>query len=112
VEIITAFVIAILFGCAIYLILQKCLIKLLFGFGLLGHAANLFLIFMSKSPANKLAPMVTDLTASYVDPIPQALILTAIVIGFGMTAFLIVFIYRLLLNRQETDMKRIYDHEQ
>jgi multicomponent Na+:H+ antiporter subunit C len=94
-HLLTAILVGIIFGCATYLILQKSFVKILFGFGLLTHGANLLILSLSKNPTDKLAPIITDLSKPYVDPVPQALILTAIVIGFGITAYMVVLLYRL-----------------
>ena len=58
---------------------------------------------------DKLAPIVTESAFPYVDPIPQALILTAIVIGFGVTVYLVVLLYRIFLNSDSTDQKDVYN---
>ena len=108
-SILIAFLIAVLFSCATFLILQQNLVRVLFGFGLLTHAANLLILAMSGSPIDKLAPIVTESSFPYVDPIPQALILTAIVIGFGVTVYLVVLLYRIFLNSNSTDQKDVYN---
>jgi len=94
-HLLTALLVGVMFGCATYLILQKSFVKILFGFGLLTHSANLLILSLSKNPTDKLAPIITDLSKPYADPLPQALILTAIVIGFGITAYMVVLLYRL-----------------
>ena len=98
---ITAILVGLLFGCAIYLILQRSFIKLVYGFGLLTHAVNLFILSMSKSPLGKSAPIITPGNLVSVDPLPQALILTAIVIGFGVTAYMITLVYRILKDAHD-----------
>jgi multicomponent Na+:H+ antiporter subunit C len=86
-----------LFAAAIYPRLRRSLVKLIVGLVLLGHAANL-LIFTVNRPQRDAAPLVppgeSALAPGYADPIPQALILTAIVIGFGVQAFAIVLLKR------------------
>jgi multicomponent Na+:H+ antiporter subunit C len=106
-QLITAIMISILFGCALYLILQKCFIKILFGFALLNHAGNILLLNIAGNPIGKTAPILLEGITSYVDPLPQALILTAIVIGFGVTAFLIVFLYRLFLRSHTSNAEEV-----
>ncbi|MFQ5895116.1 MAG: Na+/H+ antiporter subunit C [Nitrospinota bacterium] len=85
--------VGVLFTTGVYLILQRKLLQLILGLSLLSHAANL-LIVASGWVRDGFAPIVPP-TASvdptlYVDPLPQAMVLTAIVIGFGVTAFLLV----------------------
>lgn len=96
-EVILALVIGLLFGCGFYLLLRRSLIQVLFGLGLLTNAVNL-LIFVSARLTRGEPPFVeggqSGLVAPYADPLPQALILTAIVITFGVTAFLLALAYR------------------
>ncbi|MCX8073692.1 MAG: NADH-quinone oxidoreductase subunit K [Candidatus Binatia bacterium] len=94
VELVIALTIGCLYGGAFYLMLRRSIVKLLLGLGVLGHAANL-LIF-STSGLRRIAPIVegTGLAphGAVADPVPQALILTAIVISFGVLAFSVVLI--------------------
>jgi multicomponent Na+:H+ antiporter subunit C len=86
----TAVLVGILFTCATYLILQRSFVRILFGFMILSNAANLLVLSASGRPDGKEAPIVLNAAAPMVDPLPQALILTAIVIGFGLQAFALV----------------------
>ncbi len=97
----TAVLVALLAGAGIYLCTSRRLLRVLFGFILLSNAANVSLIGISGDPTDRLAPVVpkTGGTGAYADPLPQALILTAIVIGFAVTAYLAVLIYRLYCDR-------------
>ena len=92
----TALLVGVLFAGATYLILQRSFVKILFGFVILSNAANLLVLSMSGRPDGKGAPIVLDPNAPMVDPLPQALILTAIVIGFGVIAYLVLLLYRLM----------------
>jgi multicomponent Na+:H+ antiporter subunit C len=93
---------AILFGVGTYLVLQRTLTRIIIGLGLIGHGANLLLL-VSGGRAGR-APVVGGEGAlglvsatnpsGYADPLPQALALTAIVISFGTTAFLLTLAYR------------------
>ncbi len=85
-------VIGILFGCGTYLILQQHLLRVVVGLSLYSHAANLALM-VSGGLKRDNPPLLTT-EAPYVDPLPQALVLTAIVISFGMTAFATVLAFR------------------
>jgi len=84
-----------LFASAIYMILRRSIIKLIIGLAFLSHACNL-LIFTIGTTIRGHAPLIEEgqkhITERVADPLPQALILTAIVIGFGVTAFAIVLI--------------------
>lgn len=89
------FLIGCLYASGIYLIFHRSFVKLIMGIVLLGYASNLFLFTISRLTrgAPPLIPNDADqLTESFADPLPQALILTAIVIGFGLQAFAIVLI--------------------
>ncbi|GAA1860806.1 Na(+)/H(+) antiporter subunit C [Brevibacterium marinum] len=83
-----------LFACGIYLMLERSLTRVLLGFILLGNGVNLLIILT----AGRGTPPLTDgkdlSTVGMSDPLPQALILTAIVITFAVTAFLLAMIYR------------------
>ncbi len=107
----TAIMIGILFACGTYLVQQNSLVKVLFGFSLLGHGANLTIIAMAGSPLGKASPIVGPAGAVVVDPLPQALILTAIVIGFAVTAYLTVLLYRLFLDYRNTRLHSYYEQE-
>ena len=96
-EIILAFVIGGLFAAGIYMLLRRSLLKLLIGLALLSHAANL-LIFTAAKLTRGRPPVIdmaeTVLEAPFADPLPQALILTAIVISFGVIAFALALAFR------------------
>lgn len=104
----TAILVGLLFGCATYLILQASFVRILFGFILLSNAANLLVLAMSASPAGKTAPVVLDAAQRPVDPLPQALILTAIVIGFGVTAYLVILLYRIFLDQHTANARDLF----
>lgn len=94
---ILAFVIGTLYAASIYLILRRSIVKLIIGLALLGQAANL-LIFTAAGLTRANPPIVPDGAEAAVgpsaDPLPQALILTAIVISFGVLAFTTVLVKR------------------
>ena len=92
-----AVVIGALFAGAIYMLLRRSIVKAIIGLSLLSHAANL-LIFSVAGMVRARPPIVplgeTAPLPPYADPIPQALILTAIVISFGVLAFAVVLVHR------------------
>jgi len=96
-EVILAFVIGGLYAAGIYMMLRRSLVKLLIGLGLLSHAANL-LIFTAAGLTRARPPVIAAgeaaLPPPFADPLPQALILTAIVISLGVTAFALALAYR------------------
>ena len=96
-EIVLAFVIGGLFAAGIYMLLRRSLVKLLIGLALLGHAANLLIFTAAKLERGRppvLGMDVEILERPFADPLPQALILTAIVIGFGVMAFALALAVR------------------
>ncbi len=92
-EILMAFVIGVLFMTATYLMLSKSLLRIIVGTGLLSHGAHLLILTMGGLKRGA-PPILGGNAESYTDPLPQALILTAIVISFGVTAFFLVLAYR------------------
>lgn len=104
------------FATAIYLLLSRSLIRMLLGVAVLGNAANL-LIFVVGRLTREIPPIVAqglDAPAqATANPLPQALILTAIVIGFSLFAFLLVLAYRAYqeLDADNTDTMRLAEPE-
>jgi multicomponent Na+:H+ antiporter subunit C len=96
-EVLLAIVVGVLYAGGFYMIMRRSIFKLILGLGLLGHAANL-LIFTIGRVTRGAPPVMLHghdvLEAPYADPIPQAFILTAIVIGFGVQAFATVLVKR------------------
>lgn len=91
VSLVLIIVMAVLFGCGVYAMLERSLTRVLIGFLLLGNAVNLLLLIVMGRPGR--APFYgTEGDVS--DPLPQALTLTAIVITFAVSAFLLALIYR------------------
>lgn len=85
----------VLYATGLYMMMRRSIIKLIIGLVLLGHAANL-LIFTAGGLTRGRPPLIAEGAplVGAADPLPQALILTAIVIGFGVVAFALVLIYR------------------
>ncbi|GGD27258.1 hypothetical protein GCM10010915_04110 [Microbacterium faecale] len=83
-------VMAVLYACGVYSMLERSLTRVLIGFLLLGNATNLLLLISLGFPG--VAPFAGSENTS--DPLPQALMLTAIVITFAVSAFLLALIYR------------------
>jgi multisubunit Na+/H+ antiporter MnhC subunit len=87
-----AFTAAALFGIGTYLVLQRKLSRLIIGLGLISHGANI--VFVTTTRRGQ-APIVgSGDPADFADPLPQALVLTAIVISFGITALIVVLALR------------------
>jgi multicomponent K+:H+ antiporter subunit C len=87
-ELLVASAIGIVFACGVYLVLRARTFSVVLGLSLAGYAVNVFIFVMGGLRLDG-APIVGPGAAGYADPLPQALVLTAIVIGFGMTGFLV-----------------------
>ena len=98
-EILFALSIGLLAACGIYLVLRERTFSVIMGLSLIGYAVNLFLFASGR--LQSAAPPIVRPEASFADPLPQALILTAIVIGFGMTAYLAMLALRALSESSE-----------
>jgi multicomponent Na+:H+ antiporter subunit C len=89
-----ALLVGVLFGVALYLLLGRSLVDKIFALILLGYAANL-VVFGSGRLVRGAPPLLDGAGRAMADPLPQALVLTAIVIGFGLVSFTAVLIARL-----------------
>lgn len=86
-----------LFAAAFYNLARQSIVALAFGLMLLGHASNLLVFFINGLVRNKaplISPDATQPPVGFADPLSQALILTAVVINFGMVAFALVLLHR------------------
>ena len=96
-EVLLALASGVLYAAGIYLMLRRRLAQLIIGLGLLSNGTNL-LIFTAGSLTRARPPVLSQgaerLATPYADPVPQALVLTAIVIGFGLLAFSLVLAHR------------------
>lgn len=103
--ILTAIMTGALFASGIYMTLSGSLFRLVLGLSILSQGANL-IVFASGGLLNAKAPFIVDTTVSppVVEPLSQALILTAIVIGFAMTAFLVVLARQTYVTWETDDL--------
>lgn len=92
-----------LYAAGTYLVLQRALTRIVLGLALLGHGANLLLLLAGGRAGR--APIVGAGDGPVADPLPQALALTAIVITFGITAFLLALAYRSWLLRRDDEVE-------
>ncbi len=96
-ELLLALASGVLYAAGIYLMLRRRLAQLIIGLGLLSNGTNL-LIFTAGGLTRARPPVLpegtTVLEQPYADPVPQGLVLTAIVIGFGLLAFSLVLAHR------------------
>ena len=109
-----AIVIGALYAVAVYLMLRRNIVKLIFGLMILGHASNLLIfpvggLVRGKPPL--VPPGATAPPPGVADPVPEALVLTAIVIGFALTAFAAVLVKRVyqVTGTDDSDALRTTD---
>jgi multicomponent Na+:H+ antiporter subunit C len=99
--------IGVLFATGTYLVLRRSLLKVVIGFSLISHGTNLLLLTTGKLKRGAVPILVDGNQGSYVDPLPQALILTAIVISFAVTAFMLALVYRTYQSLRTDDLDRL-----
>lgn len=106
-EIILSILTGLLFACGFYMMLRRTFARVIIGILFISQAANLA-ILTTAGVGDGTAPIVpkgeTTLNGAYPDPLPQALILTAIVIGFGVFAFAVVLFKRAYLELNTDDL--------
>lgn len=100
-ELLAAGAIGLLTACGVYLMLRGRTFSLVLGLTLLSYAANLFVLAMGRLTVG-VPPIVGERASGYADPLPQALVLTAIVIGLATTSFT-VSLALVLFNASGTD---------
>lgn len=105
-------VVGILFAIGTYLILSKTLLRIILGVSIIGHGVNLLLLSMGGLKKGG-PPLLGLKESSFTDPLPQALLLTAIVINFATTALFLVLSYRSykVLGTDDLEELRSYEDE-
>ncbi|WP_247002125.1 sodium:proton antiporter [Halosolutus gelatinilyticus] len=105
-----------MFALGTFLLLQRDLIRVVWGLAIVSQAANVYLLAMGgiTSGTADSVPVLAghaDHVPETADPVVQALVLTAIVIGFGMTAFALVLSYRVYEEHDTLDVTELGDRE-
>lgn len=114
-ELLLSITIGILYASGIYMIMSRSFVKLIFGIILLGNGVNLLIFLLGRIAKGK-PPIVPEtaavITDVFSDPVPQALILTAIVISFGLQSFAIILVKRMHKDFGTDDIEQlnITDH--
>lgn len=109
-DVLLAFLIGGLYAAGTYMMLRRSMVKLIMGLILLGHAANLLIFTVSRLTRGNtpiINPEIGVLVEPFADPVPQALVLTAIVIGFGVQAFAIVLFKRTYAETGTEDLDEL-----
>jgi multicomponent Na+:H+ antiporter subunit C len=113
-ELILAVIVGVLFACGVYALLRRSMVRLVIGLVLISQAANLLIITAAGLTRDE-PPIVDGETdalalaeqAAVADPLPQALVLTAIVISFGVVAFALVLVRRAFQTLGTDDLDEI-----
>lgn len=108
-ELLLAITVGGLYAAGFYMMLRRSFVKVIIGLAIMSHAANLFLFAVGGLTRGS-APLITEkggAATAHADPLPQALILTAIVIGFGFQAFAIVLFKRTYQAVGSDDLDRL-----
>lgn len=100
-EILVATAVAMLTAAGVYLLLRQRTFPVILGLSLLSYAVNIFLVATGRLAVN--APPILNKykEVAYTDPLPQALVLTAIVISFGMTALIVMIALSAYLSEND-----------
>jgi multicomponent Na+:H+ antiporter subunit C len=110
-ETLLAIVIGLLYTAGVYLLLRRSIVKLILGIMFFFHATNL-VIFVAGGLHKGQPQFANDaVSANPTDPLPQVLILTAIVIGFGFTAFYLALMYRFYQATGTEDLDELNEGE-
>ncbi len=113
-QLLWCFVISVMISIGIYLMLERHFIRFLFGMMIVSTAINLA-IFVSGRLTLGMPPLIdaaeTIPASGSANPLPQALILTAIVIGFGLLLFTLILAYRATHTFRTADLDHIYEHD-
>jgi len=104
-ETLITILVGVLVSVAVYLLLSRSVIRIILGSAILSHAVHLLLMVMGGLKKGTV-PLLGENASSYSDALPQALILTAIVISFAVTAFVLVLAYR---TYKETGIDDLYE---
>jgi len=99
-EFLVASSVGVLTAAGIYLVLRLRTFPVIVGTALLSYAVNVFLFASGRLAVNR-PPVLHEDAAAYTDPLPQALVLTAIVISFGMTAVVVIVALGAYLSSQD-----------
>jgi multicomponent Na+:H+ antiporter subunit C len=108
-ELLLALTAGVLYATGVYLMLRRRLAQLIIGLSLLSNGSNVLILAAAGVTRGK-PPLIdaTRITADqFADPVPQSLILTAIVIGFGVLAFALVLAHRVHLSADSDDIDAI-----
>lgn len=113
-EILLAILVGVLYTAGVYLLLRRSILKFIIGIIFLSNATNL-LVFLSAGVVNGSPAFLTDESkdiATYADPLPQALVLTAVVIGLGVVVYVLALKYRFFNETGSDDLDQLKPTEE
>ncbi len=115
-ETLCALLVGMIAAASVYLILDRNLIRFIFGLVLAGNAVNLLIFTVGRLESRRpplLPDQAADLQLSLANALPQALILTAIVIGFALLSFVFILFYRAYqaLDTVDTELMQVAENE-
>lgn len=110
-ETLISIVIGIMFATGTYMLLSRRLLRIVFGTSLISNGTLLFLMVTGKLQRGE-SPVLTASATEYTDSLPQAMILTAIVINFAVTAFCLVLCYRTYHEHKSDDVNDLTGKEE
>ena len=106
-DVLLSIIVGLLYAAGFYMLLSKGMTKMIIGIMVLGYASNLFIFLvarLTRGLPSLIKPNDSVMMTDYADPIPQAFILTAIVIGFGIQAFAIVLLRQVYMKSGTANM--------
>ena len=109
-DVLLSIIVGVLYAAGFYMVLNKGMTKMIIGIMALGYASNLFIFIIARLTRGLPAlikPGDSVMVSDYADPIPQAFILTAIVIGFGIQAFAIVLLRKVYKKTGTANMDEL-----
>lgn len=109
-DVLLSIIVGLLYAAGFYMLLNKGMTKMIIGIMVLGYASNLFIFVVARLTRGLPAliqPSDSVMMSEYADPIPQAFILTAIVIGFGIQAFAIVLLRQVYMKTGTANMDEL-----
>ena len=113
-EFLWCLVVGVMTACGVFLMLERHIVRFLFGMILVSSAINLAIFVAGRLTRGNPPLFASDAllpAAGYANPVPQALILTAIVIGFGLLLFTLLLAYRAIKELGTADMDKMHNTE-
>ncbi len=113
-EFLWCLVVGVMTACGVFLMLERHIVRFLFGMILVSSAINLAIFVAGRLTRGNPPLIASDAllpAAGYANPVPQALILTAIVIGFGLLLFTLLLAYRAIKELGTADMDKMHNTE-